>query len=234
MYCVHCGVRLEEGKRKCPLCGTMNTDPNENKNDAGAKQTYPVYSSEQRLEKNKKHILTGLAFLMGGTAILCLALDLIIRGALTWSIFPVVALLMCYFAIALPLLLKRHRVYLSLMMDTAFVLIYLLMVDMLTGDHGWFVPIAMPVVLLVAALFFVTVYMRRNRVGRVSTIGIWLVFAGVLCMVTETLLSLHFDHMLKYTWSPFALIPCLFIGGLIIYISRDKALMEELRKRLFF
>ena len=41
-YCVNCGVELEKGAKKCPLCGTEVINPNEINEERI--HSYPVYS----------------------------------------------------------------------------------------------------------------------------------------------------------------------------------------------
>ena len=51
MYCVRCGVRLQEGVKACPLCGTPVWCPEAGERGPAATYSdrYPVYSRQKRL-----------------------------------------------------------------------------------------------------------------------------------------------------------------------------------------
>ena len=51
MYCVKCGVRLQEGVKACPLCGTPVWCPEAGERGPAATYSdrYPVYSRQKRL-----------------------------------------------------------------------------------------------------------------------------------------------------------------------------------------
>ena len=53
-YCVHCGVKLGEGEKRCPLCKTAVYDPAEPA-PAFQPRAYPVRTPEQEIK-----IKTGL------------------------------------------------------------------------------------------------------------------------------------------------------------------------------
>ena len=56
-YCVHCGVKLGEGEKRCPLCQTPVYDPAE-PHPAPAPKPYPVRTPEQELKRSKRFLLT--------------------------------------------------------------------------------------------------------------------------------------------------------------------------------
>ena len=62
-YCVHCGVKLHEGEKRCPLCGTVSIDPNEQP-VSDARRTYPVRTPEQDLKRGKQFFLVLEAVLL--------------------------------------------------------------------------------------------------------------------------------------------------------------------------
>ena len=62
-YCVHCGVKLHEGDKRCPLCGTVSIDPNEQP-VSDARRTYPVRTPEQDLKRGKQFFLVLEAVLL--------------------------------------------------------------------------------------------------------------------------------------------------------------------------
>ena len=114
-YCVHCGVRLEEGARRCPLCQTPVHDPSAGPQEKPAERAYPVHTPEQALKKNKLYLLNWAVLLLLLPALLCLVLDFLTGEGISWSIYAAGALILLFISAAVPLLVSRHRVYWSLL-----------------------------------------------------------------------------------------------------------------------
>ena len=73
-YCVHCGVKLGAGEKRCPLCQTPVYDPTEPEKPAAPKP-YPVRTPEQELKRSKRFLLTLSALMLLAPAGLCFVID---------------------------------------------------------------------------------------------------------------------------------------------------------------
>lgn len=97
-YCPRCGVEVEDRLEHCPLCKThIPEEVRERKEEAGdfpadVIEPKPLYKT---LSKKQKKILTaGLIGFLGLFPIaICLGIDLMLHGTITWSYYVTVPLL---------------------------------------------------------------------------------------------------------------------------------------------
>ncbi|MBO2517596.1 MAG: hypothetical protein CW338_10080 [Clostridiales bacterium] len=234
-YCVHCGVKLERSEGSCPLCGTRIIDPAAEETADAVQPPYPVHNGEQILRKSKKNLLQVAGALTLIPAAICILLDLVISGRIRWSLYAAAALCILFGAFALPLMHRKHRFLVSMIFLACAGIGYLYMISRLVGG-GWFLPVAMPSVLIGCGfIYFFVLWIRRRHPGKFAIGGVFFISAGCLCITVETLLLLFFrPDVFAYHWSPFAAAPTVFIGILLLVTDHDKDLMDELRRRLHY
>ena len=229
-YCVHCGVKLHDAEPKCALCGAELADPLK-PHDPSIPKPFPVRTPEQALRISRKYAMTLLSVLLLLPAAGCLLLDFL-AGGISWSIYPAGVLALSWIVVAVPLLLPRYRVYSTILITGGALAGYLLMTERLSGASDWFLPIVFPALALFIVMICVCVALvRKYRARTLLVIVAALVEVGVLCLAVE-LLCVGFGVALR--WSPFALAPCFFMALLLFVISRNRALSEELKRRLHF
>lgn len=230
-YCVHCGVKLAESETKCPLCGTPVCDPSAPESEPAPKP-YPVRSLEQTLLLNRRYAVTLLSLLLLVPAGLCLLIDAL-SGPLTWSIYPAGTLFLIWIAVAVPLSLRRHRTYLTLLITGAALGGYLYLLERLSGG-SWFLPIVLPSLGLALALLCLSAWLILNkRVRLLRLLAIVFLQIALLCFAIE-LLCVHVGVSARIGWSPFVIMPCLFVALLLYVISRSGPLSTELKRRFHF
>ena len=229
-YCVHCGVKLHDAQPKCPLCDTEAVDP-QKPYDASIPKPFPVRTPEQALRISRTYAMTLLSILLLLPAAGCLLLD-ILAGGISWSIYPAGVLALSWIIVTVPLLLPRYRVYSTILITGGALAGYLLMIQRLSGASDWFVPIVFPALALFIVMICVCVAMiRKYHARRLLVLAAALVQAGVLCLSVE-LLCVGLGAALL--WSQFVMAPCFFMALLLFVISRNRALSEELKRRLHF
>ena len=232
-YCVHCGVRLEQGIKTCPLCGTRNIDPNELK--AAERRAYPERMLQQDLRRSRRFILELLAILLLLPAFLCVALDLLLTPSLTWSVYAAGALLMLYISVCVPICRQKHRTVTALAVSYTSLVCYLLVVEWFSASGPWMMTVVWPALTfaLIMALTACSGWMRRH-LNKMTWPGAILTALGLECVVIEGLHSLNHLGRLFFFWSPCAFAPCVFIALLLFYINHNRALREEVRRRVHF
>lgn len=232
-YCVHCGVKLGEAESKCPLCQTEVFDPAEPFDDDTPK-AYPVRNLDQTLLASRRYAITLLSVLLLIPAGLCLVIDLI-SGGITWSVYPAGVLVLTWMAVVVPLLMKRHRLYTTLLITGAALAGYLYMIEQLSNTEGWFLPIVFPAMALFMAMICFTVWLIRSKRLRIlRLVGVILMMAGTLCLFIEWLCVRAAGLGQSLSWSPFVVIPCFFVALLLYVISRNGPLSTELKRRFHF
>lgn len=232
-YCVHCGVKLGEAEPRCPLCGTEAVDPACPQNP-GAERAYPVRTPEQTLRIHRGYAVSALSFLLLLPAGLCLLLDVLGGQGIGWSVYPAGILVLSWIAVTVPLLMRRNRLYSTILVTGATLAGYLYMVERMSRAPGWFFPIVLPALLLFIAMVCLTIALRRKWKMRVMRIVAFaLAEAGALSLAVELLIERSAGGGAFY-WSPFVAVPCCFVALLLYVITKNRPLYDELRRRLHF
>ena len=233
-YCVHCGVKLAQGEARCPLCRTPVYDPAEPR-DTSAPRTYPVRTPEQELKRNKGYLLSWAAVLLLLPALLCLMVDALSGGGLSWSVYAAGALLLLFVSIAVPLLLPRNKAYWSILAAFLSLNAYLLMAERVSGSVGWYFPIVLPglsfgcgVIALLTALY------RRDMLNKVTLPAGALLASALECLGIEWLRCAARGQDIRFLWSPYVAAPCIFVSLLLFYINFNRPMREEIRRRVHF
>ncbi len=231
-YCVHCGVKMGQAEPHCPLCGTEAVDPAAAKADEG-ERSYPVRAPEQTLKINRAYSISVLSVLLLVPAGVCLLFDWLADG-ITWSIYPAGILSLSWIAVTTPFLVKRHRLYRTVLITAATLAGYLYLVEQVTGTRGWFFPIVFPALAIGVTLGCLTIAMRRKWKMR----WMWITAAALVCVgalaVVIELLIVQQAGGGAIAWSQFVLAPCLFLALLLYLISKNRPLYDELKRRLHF
>lgn len=232
-YCVHCGVKLGEGEKRCPLCRTVSLDPHEEPK-ATSHQLYPTHTPEQLLKRSKRYFLILFSLLLLVPALLCLMIDLMIGGAVTWSIYAFTALILLYIVIAVPIWVDHHKTYFSLLTGYVCLMLYLKMVESVSSSGMWFFPIVLPcVTLFILLALLITHLFRHGVLGKFTLVGAILIHIALVNAAVDLLLALYSGRQ-AFLWSPYVIAPCLFISLLIFFINGNRTIREEIRRRTHF
>lgn len=233
-YCVHCGVKLGEGEKACPLCHTVSIDPNASSPPDEAHRLYPTHTPEQLLTRSKRYFLTLFGILLLVPALLCLLIDLLAGNGVTWSIYAFTALVLLYIAIAVPIWVEKHKPYFAVVTGYGCLMLYLKMVEEASQSGSWFFPIVLPCVTLFAILTLLIIRLyRHEKLGRFTLCGAVLLEIAVLSVLIELLIAASLGHIV-FLWSPYVLAPCLFVALLIFFINGNRTIREEIRRRVHF
>lgn len=232
-YCVHCGVKMGEAEAKCPLCGTEAIDP-AGETAVEAVRPFPVRTLEQTLQINRRYAVSLLSVLLLIPTAICLVIDLI-GGGITWSIYPAGVLTLIWIAMAVPVLMRRHRLYSTILITGGTLAAYLFLVERVSDTAGWFFPIVLPALALFLAMICLDVWLIRGKRLRILRLaGFFFIEAGVLCFVVELLCVQSGIVSTSLAWSPYVLIPCFFTALVLYVISRNGPLSSELKRRFHF
>ncbi len=231
MYCINCGVKLEDTEKKCPLCGTAPYHPELTRN--AAESLYPVdrCPSEQMNIKGKMIIVLTAFLIPMIVSVLC---DLQFSGGIVWSGYVVGALVLAYLIIVLPQWFKKPNPVIFVPCDFAAVILYLLYINLQSGGH-WFLSFAFPVAgafgLIVTAVVALLRYLKR---GRLYIFGGALILLGFLSVLVEFLLNLTFPDLRFIAWSAYPLVSLVLLGCMLIFLAIYKPARETMERKFFF
>ncbi len=233
-YCVHCGVKLGEGEKKCPLCDTPVFDPSDPA-PASAPKAYPVRTPEQELKRSKRFLLTLFATMLLAPAALCLIIDLLTSGGVAWSGYAAGALVMLFVSVSAPVLASRYQAYIAIGASFFCLNGYLILVERLSRSGPWFFPVALPALALAALLITgITALYRSGRLNKLTLIAAVLAAAAAECLAVEGLIAAAVEGREGFVWSPFVLAPCLFLSLSLFFINGSRPVREEMRRRMHF
>lgn len=230
MYCVHCGVRLQECARECPLCHTpVICTPMPRQSDR------PLYS-DRYPEPEKSHfrvlLLVFLTTVMAAAGLGCLIFCLRRENGVSWSGYVLLGLALCWVCVLLPCFFTRWRPMLFLPVDFACAAGYLLYICVKTGGN-WFLSFAFPVTGIAAALTLAGVAtMRYIRRGRLRLMGLLLIAIGLSFMLVEFFQHITFGTPM-FGWSLYCVCGMCAIG-LFLFVAGLVPPLRAAMKRWFF
>ncbi len=230
MYCVKCGVRLQEGVKACPLCGTPVWCPEAGEETSAAatySDRYPEFSRQQRLT-----VMASLTVTLLATMAACFSIAMNTLGRMGWSFYVIAGMGAFYIAFLLPLWFKRPHPMIFVPVAFLSACLLLLLISGYTGGH-WFFTFAFPLTGIVAILTVGAIALYRYvKKGTIFITGGLLTAIGGSCLLAEFFQHLTF-HTPLFTWSLYASsVFCLF-GGFLILAGVIRPLREYL-ERVFF
>ena len=233
MYCVQCGVELQKGVERCPLCGLRVCHPE--LRELPEPRLYPPF------EADAAHVRPGglmliLSVLFALPILICLMVDLKLSSGVTWSGYVVAGVLAAYVSVCLPLWFRRRNPVVFFPIAMAALLGAALYVCLKTGGH-WFLPFAFPVggalCVIVETVIVLLRYAVRGRRHRVLYIlGGAAIGLGGLCVLVEFLLHVAFGTAMQW-WSLYPLVVLTLLGLVLIIIAVSAPLRASLHKKLF-
>lgn len=228
MYCVRCGVKLQEGVESCPLCRTPVWNPDQTEREIGFPDCMPNAYRESNLAVAV--IMTVLCVVASAvTATVCFKL----YRALEWGGYVIFGLGLFYVVCVLPLWFREPKGEIFVPVDYLAAALYVLYICVKTGGH-WFLSFAMPVILasclLTTAMICLLKYVKG---GRPFIIGGFLILLGGFTVLVEFFEHISFG-LEMFRWSLYSLIGFGITGIFLLIVGMIPGLRQEMRKRFFF
>lgn len=230
MYCIRCGVKLPDGERICPLCGTEVYHPDFLKEEPVP--LYPPHRYPTPLEnpKTAQIILTTITLM---ALLITMVTDVQLGGGINWSGYVAGALIIGYIVLVLPLWFRKPNPVIFIPGSFAAVVVYLLYINHVT-DGDWFLSLAFPVTaylgLLITAVAALLKYLKRGALYVLGGAGIAL---GLLMPILELLICLTFDSVIFIGWFVYPLIVLASLGGMLIFLAIHNPSREIMERKFF-
>jgi hypothetical protein len=230
MYCVYCGVKLQDGAGECPLCHTPVMIP-ENAGNAGK----ALYSDRMPAEEKSARPLVVwiITTVMIAVCLACLIFCLRTKQEAAWSGYVLMSAGLIWIMLLFPLLFRRYRPMIFLPLDFICLAAFLLYICVKNGEN-WFLSFAFPVTGIAGVLTLLGVALFRYiRQGRLRLLGLLLVLIGASFMLIEFFQHITFGTPM-FVWSLYCV--CAFGAlGLFLFIATlIPSLHAHLRKTFFF
>ena len=228
MYCVKCGVRLQDGVESCPLCGTPVWNPEGA--DPSQRSFSRIYPDPERTKRYP--VLGFLTALIVAVDLALLILCLRTYGRVSWSGYVMLGTAVIYLIVFLPLWIDRPHPLVFVPLSFLVIGGYILYICLVTGGK-WFLPFAFPVVLILGALTTAAVAMFRYiRHGKLYLIAALFFAIGGSAMLVEMFQSIAFDHPM-WTWSLYVVSGFGVVGLFILLAAMIRPLREYLERKFF-
>lgn len=224
MYCVNCGVELNPGAERCPLCGTpaWKPDPAEPPYFATKPPEIPA------VENYSLAIL--LSSMLLSVALCCGLLNLILLPGRFWSYYVIGAAVMLWVWFVLPMVFRKLPVVIRLTLDVAIVGVYIWLISIDLNGGAWFRGLVVPILIWACVLVFLLCLLSRKRsiLTKIS-----------LCVGAVALLVIGIEYAIEYylfgaahlTWSLVVATICIALIIPLRVIRHVPALREEVRRR---
>lgn len=230
MYCVKCGVRLQDNVTACPLCNTPVWNPDGNKESFVS--NYPD-NLPRRTPKDRKPALILVTALSAFAVLVETVICLILYQSLRWSGYVTGGVLLAYFITLFPLWFRKPKPELLIPADFAAAALLTYYICRKTGG-GWFFSFALPALiaacLITAGFFCLFKYVRRGKLFILSGLSFAL---GLFMILIEYLQHLTFGTEM-FLWSLFPFASLAAIGILLIFAGLIPPLRNALKKYFFF
>lgn len=237
-YCVECGVKLADYEKECPLCTTPVYNPNEIKyNNITDREDYICSDWVDDLTKKSINgpFLASIIVLACMIAMLTTSIiTYLFTEHLGWAIYVFGAMACIWVYAIFPFLYPKNKPYIYASIDIVMSALYLLLVNYCTGFYPWYLPLGLPIILLIGAVSVMIIYIiRRKDKRRIEKIG-WIVLISACLSCGIDILVTHFrtqNFFLGWAW--YVSIPLIVFGIVLLIIARSVTLSEWLRRNLF-
>ena len=230
MYCVRCGVRLQEGVKACPLCGTPVWLPeagDEVSRAASYSDRYPNIDRQKRLT-----VMASLTVVLLAAMVSCLSIALNTTGRIDWAFYVIVGILAFYLIFLLPFWFRHPHPMIFVPIAFLSACLLLLCLSDYTGGR-WFLTFAFPITVMLAVLTIGAIALYRYvKRGSIFITGGLLIAIGGGCMLAEFFEHLTF-HTSMFTWSVYASSVFFLFGGFLLLVGIIRPLREYLERKFF-
>ena len=228
MYCVKCGVRLQEGVERCPLCGTPVWNPEGSRMEKAYPERLPRTDRESTVP-----VAAALTTLCVIAVLVILAICFRMYGALEWGVYAVSGIALFAVLAVLPLWFRHPLPEVFVPADHAAAALFLLTVCGASGGN-WFLSFALPLTAISCILSTALICLLRHvREGRLFIFGGLLVLMGLFSMLVEFFEHITFDTPM-FLWSLYSLMGFGAAGLFLLITGMIPSLRASLEKRFFF
>ncbi|TVR55886.1 MAG: hypothetical protein EA426_14415 [Spirochaetaceae bacterium] len=211
--CESCGVLVEDDLDRCPLCRVKIDDGN-------TENEVPEPTAERRATVAGAklwlwHVVSLLAFI---SSMIVVAADFAAGFNLSWSRYPVSAIVYVWAAVSAAIFLYR-RPFVVLIAEAAAVIAFLFAISRMTPSTAWFSSLALPIAVIVFFVIGTVVTVcKRLALSAVPSIAVVLLGIGVKLVALEVTIGYFVDGAFGLSWSlvTFACAVSLFVTLLFV------------------
>jgi Family of unknown function (DUF6320) len=196
--CANCGVELDEGIVKCPLCGRITGNSEEQEH---LPSNYPSGILHLQKKENRRYLweLSGI-IAFSGVAV-CTIVDLLINKGLKWSLLSDVSIIASWIILTLFLYtFKRTLILIPGLLIT--ILGALFIIDVVSTGRNWFFSVAFPLTIGAFLVIGLVIFLYRlAHFKGFNVIAMALIAIAGFCIITETFMDKYLQGSVDLRWS---------------------------------
>lgn len=223
MYCVKCGVELEEHQDKCPLCKTKVPKDLEDKDFI---EEYPMINInfyKLKVNKIKKAVFMSFFTISLISILEIFFQNIIIYGSIKWGYYAIPSILL--FDLFLFVFLNSYKMRTNLFLILIGLISFFLTIDFGDSKITWSLKRGIPIVITFYLLSFIFSFVwDKNKEDRIKILNFFMFFVGIFLLILEWILNQ------KFSWSIWASIPLFVLNIMLRYTY--KSYKEEFERRL--
>lgn len=223
MYCVKCGVELEEHQDRCPLCKTKVPKDLEDKDFV---EEYPMINInfyKIKVNKIKKAVFMSFFTISLISILEIFFQNIIIYGNIKWGYYAIPSVLL--FDLFLFVSLNSYKMRINLILILIGLVSFLLIIDYGNREITWSLKRGIPIVITFYLLSFIFSFVwDKHKKERIKILNFFIFFVGIFLLILEIILKQ------RCTWSVWASIPLFVLNIMLRYTYR--AYKEEFERRL--
>jgi len=206
--CKNCGVDLGEGNDKCPLC-----DIKEEPGKIGSPADLLNFSKKE----NRKQLYELAMVLFASAIVITIAINAVF-GRGNWSMLTTTCIGYVMAIITILNFAKRHPYWLIGGSMTA-TLLLLFLLDMLTGNKGWFASVAGPVTASFAILSGAVIFFNSlSKYKGLNLIASILIAFAIFVLVIEYFTDRFISDIFNPQWSIVAAASLIILASILIFV----------------
>ena len=229
MYCIKCGVQLDNSVKMCPLCQTKLQYP-----DPVEAPASPLYPKNQypKVLTRPGAIKATLLVLFLIPLLVTFLVDWQPDGQINWFGYAAGAIILGFVIFVFPYWFRNSYPVLWVSCDLIATAAYLCYIDMVTLG-GWFLTFGLPVVAgFGLPLIAIMLLLRRFPNQKLYISGGALILLGLFTWMVEVLLEVSFQVEF-FGWSFCTLGSFVIIGGLLVYLAANNQARERIERKMF-
>lgn len=229
-YCVHCGVKLNQAEKRCPLCGTPVFDPNSI--DQAASDNEPIHiDMYPRRDINWRFLSKVTVAILATISCMTILCDLLTAGMISWSCFSLAGCVLLAGIAAIP---DFKNVVLKILIPFMGAAFALFLAAIATQGLKWFLYLALPGISIAAIYTIVSVWLAsKKKLRLLYRVVICLILLIVFLIVIEIITDLYAENEIHIFWSLYAVIPLSFIAVVFTITAHNNRMIDYIRKNMF-
>jgi len=228
-YCVNCGVELQKGISKCPLCGTEIFNPSEpHPSPEKRRSKIPLEPFEKIFDKSLWIKL--ISIILATPALISVTIDGIFGNGLDWPLYVAVSLAIVWVWSISPFIFRKKIITRWVLFDALAFFGFLYLIEKISGTEGWFIPLALPIaVSFFIILIILIALVRKKTIKELQIPAVLFLSIGIFCILVNGIISHHVLQTIKLDWSLLVLIGSSAFAAIGFVLQRRPWVVEEIK-----